>query len=156
MCRVAAGLEGVELVLNYQGHLAQQTELVRSRDDHPSPRPGKPGQFPDERTGVFQVLDRLDGHHHISGRIRQRSPASVQVDSVELSLFWQTIIANYVDPNVSVEPGSEVAPQVAGPAADVDEDAAAGVTLGDSIGDRSVDRVTTDSQALPGAGLDIE
>ena len=156
MRRVAAGLEGVELVLQYQGQLAQQTELVRSRDDHPSPGPGQSGQFPDERTGVLQVLDRLHGHHHIPSRIRQRSPTSIQVDSVELDLIWQAIIANYVDPNVSVEPGTEVTPQVAGPAPDVDEDAAAGVTLGDGIGDRSVDRVTTDSQALPGAGLDIK
>ena len=108
-----------------------------------------PGQFPDERTGVFQVLDRLDGHHYVRGRVRQRDPAGVQVDSVELNRVWQTFIATYIDPNVSVEPGSEVAPQVPGPAADVDEDATAGVTLGDRIGDRSVDRVTTDSQALP-------
>jgi hypothetical protein len=102
------------------------------------------------------MLDRLDGHHHISGRIWQWNPASVQVDSVELNRVWQTIIANYIDPNVSVEPGTEVAPQVAGPAADVDEDATAGVPSGDGIGDGEVDRVTTDSQTPPGAGLDIK
>jgi len=57
---------------------------------------------------------------------------------------------------VSVEQGTEVTLQVAGSAPDVDEDAAARVPLGDGIGDSSVDRVTTDSQALPGAGLDNE
>ena len=148
MGRVATRLERVELVLQHQSHLAQQTELVGSRDDHPAPGPDEPSQFPHERTRVLQMLDRLDGHHEIAGSVRQRSPARVQVDSVELSFVRETIIVNDIDSDVSIEPGSQVIPQVTGTAPDIDEDSAPSVPASDGIGDRSVDLLTTNSQTL--------
>ena len=81
MRRVKAGgfLKSIELILENQRHLAQQTELVGRGDDYNAARFDHARKLPHERAGVLQVFDGLDRGDHIRIFVGQRQCAVVQI-----------------------------------------------------------------------------
>src|SRR5262249_4398844 len=118
---IASVLEGVELVLHHQRHLAQQTELIRRGDGNPASGSHQPYEFATEPTWVFEMLNSFDGSHNVSTTGRQGHSLSVQVERVKFRVFGEIIVSDHIHPDVVVEPVAHIAPQVTGATTHVQE-----------------------------------
>src|SRR5690349_14212984 len=101
-------LKRVELILEQERQLAEQAELVRRGHNDPSARPGQANQFAEERPRVLQMLDGFHRRNNVGDTVRQGNPVLVEVSLEELAALWETVILGGINPDVTVEPITNV------------------------------------------------
>src|SRR5438309_9040891 len=82
---------------------AEQAKLVWCRHDHATARFSHAYKLSHKRSRIFQMLDSLHGYHCIRAPIRQRCPAPIKVNLVEVSIFRKTLIADDIDSGVALK-----------------------------------------------------
>jgi hypothetical protein len=74
------------------------------------------------------VLDGFHGNHDVAGAARQRYSSAIEVVAMELDFLREIIVENAIDADTPGEVGTNIAPQLATAAADINQDATPNVT----------------------------